>query len=616
VSSLRDNEAEEREEDGRERRNGPVSTPRKPEWGSDAIADAIVATGVEYMSLNPGASYRGLHDSLVNYAEGDAPEMLVCLHEEHAIAIAHGYAKVTERPMAAAIHTNIGLMHASMAIYNAYCDRVPMLIIGATGPMDASKRRPWIDWIHTSADLGAIVRSYVKWDDQPASVAASLASILRGNQLTRTHPQAPVYVCLDAEVQEEAYEGAPVPSVARFGPVTDPEPAASDVASAVDLLATASNPVILMGRVSRDQGEWDARVALAECLGAQVITDLKVSAAFPTEHPLHSDVAGLFISEENARRLAQADVVLSLDWVDLGGTLMRAGLSADSPVRVISATADHHLFNGWSKTDHVLGPVDVWLHSRPDRAVALLLERLAATGHSSGYDPSAQSPHPVLQATEADGVLTPGDLQRVLWEAAREDEVTLVRVPFAWNPAAWPLRGPLDYLGVDGGGGLASGPGMAVGAALALKGTGRIPIAVLGDGDYLMGLTALWSAARYKTPLLVVIANNNSYYNDEVHQQRMSSVRERPFENAHIGVRIEEPDPDLAMLAQGQGLHGIGPVRDLETLESALPAALEEVRQGGVVVVDVRVQRGYGAATAASIVRAPSAGQPAGSHSG
>src|SRR5579884_3573173 len=155
----------------------PVAPPAGPPplgWGSDAIAELLRRLELPYISLNPGSSYRGLHDSLVNYLGNERPRMIVCLHEEHAVAVAHGYAKVTGRPMAVALHSNVGLMHATMALYNAFCDRVPMLVIGATGPVDAARRRPWIDWIHTAADQGALVRNYVKWDDQPASVEAAL----------------------------------------------------------------------------------------------------------------------------------------------------------------------------------------------------------------------------------------------------------------------------------------------------------------------------------------------------------------------------------------------------------------------------------------------------------
>jgi thiamine pyrophosphate-dependent acetolactate synthase large subunit-like protein len=145
--------------------------------------------------------------------------MLLCLHEEHAVAIAHGWAKVTGRAMAAAAHSNVGLFHATMAVFNAWCDRMPLLLIGATGPVDAAKRRPWIEWIHTARDQGALLRHYTKWDDQPASPAAARESLLRAHWLAETAPQAPVYVNLDAGLQE-APMAQPLPPLdpARFRP--------------------------------------------------------------------------------------------------------------------------------------------------------------------------------------------------------------------------------------------------------------------------------------------------------------------------------------------------------------------------------------------------------------
>ena len=163
-------------------------------FGSDVVADALRATDVAYIALNPGASYRGLHDSLVNYLGNARPQLLLCLHEESAVAIAHGYAKVTGKAMAVAVHSNVGLMHATMAIFNAWCDRMPMVILGATGPVDAVKRRPWIDWIHTARDQGALVRGYTKWDDQPASPAAAREAVLRANWIANTAPRGPTYV--------------------------------------------------------------------------------------------------------------------------------------------------------------------------------------------------------------------------------------------------------------------------------------------------------------------------------------------------------------------------------------------------------------------------------------
>src|SRR5487761_2099125 len=323
-----------------------------PGLGSDVIAEALRSLDIPYIALTPGASYRGLHDSLVNHLGNRAPQMLVCLHEEHAVAIAHGYAKVTGKPLAVAVHSNVGLMHASMAMFNAWCDRVPMLVLGATGPVDAAKRRPWIDWIHTARDQGALVRPYTKWDDQPASPEAARESLLRALWLATTPPCGPVYVNLDAGLQEAPLtEPLPPLDPARFMP---PLPAAIP-----DPRRAARRPVILFGRGSRRENHWSNRVALAECLGARVLTDLKRAAAFPTDHPLHAGAPATFPDKHASRALAEADVVLALDWVDLAGTLKAACGSVSPAAKVIAVSLDHQLHNGWSMDHQALPPADL-----------------------------------------------------------------------------------------------------------------------------------------------------------------------------------------------------------------------------------------------------------------
>src|SRR5499433_1153481 len=236
-------------------------------FGSDVAAEALRALDVPYIALNPGASYRGLHDSLVNHLGNASPQMLLCLHEEHAVAIAHGYAKVTGRAMAAAVHSNVGLFHATMAVFNAWCDRMPIVILGATGPVDAAKRRPWIDWIHTARDQGAMIRHYTKWDDQPASPAAAQEALLRAAWIANTEPMGPVYINLDAEMQEaKLTEEVPALDAARFMPQVRSSAPADLVAKAAAMLKAAKHPIILAGRATRSEHAWSARVALAEAL--------------------------------------------------------------------------------------------------------------------------------------------------------------------------------------------------------------------------------------------------------------------------------------------------------------------------------------------------------------
>ncbi len=567
----------------------PVAgSAQKEIWGSDAIAAMLREIDLPYLALNPGASYRGLHDSIVNYLGNTRPQMLLCLHEESAVSIAQGYAKVTGRMMGAVLHSNVGLMHATMPIFNAWCDRMPMLILGATGPWDAAKRRPWIDWIHTVSDQGGLIRDYTKWDNQPASVPAAYEALLRAAQIAATAPRGPCYVNLDAALQE-AKIGAlpPLPDAARYRAPEPVMPAPHLVDAAARLLSAAKHPVILAGRVSRSEAGWKQRVALAEKIQARVLTDLKVAVAFPTDHPLHAAAPGTFASPEAAQVLREADVVLSLDWVDLAGTLKQAWGTEAVGAKVIQVSPDAHSHRGWSMDHQGLPPVDVYLMCEPDAAVPLVLE--------------AVKPRPAVAARPAADSAGPSDAVSIrtlagAFNAASEGlNVCLTRLPIGWNGAYRHFRHPLDYIGHEGGGGVGAGPGVTVGAALGLKGSGRLPVAIMGDGDFLMGVTALWTAVHYRIPCLILVANNRSFYNDELHQERVAKERSRPVENKWIGQSISGPDIDLAMMARAQGAEGIGPVAKVADLRPAIETGIETVRNGGVCVVDVQVLPGYDA---------------------
>ena len=577
------------------------------EWGSDALAELLSRLDLRYLALVPGSSYRGLHDSLVNYTGNRDPRMLVCLHEEHAVAIAHGYAKVTGRPMAVALHSNVGLMHATMAIYNAWCDRVPMLIVGATGPVDAARRRPWIDWIHTSADQGALIRPYVKWDDQPASVEAALDSLAQAYSITRAAPSAPVYVCLDVSLQEQRLPAPPaIPDVRRDRSPRSHGPDAEAVRTTLDFLGRARRPLFLFGRCSRDERDWDRRVALAERYGALVLSDLKNGAVFPTAHPQHPNPPGIFLPAASAGLIGDADLILSLDWTDLAGTLFAAASHGHPAAgRIISCTSDSALRNGWSKDSFGRDPVDLSVPADPDLLVRALLEPADPADPADPFKPVKPAEWPAADAAPApslnpargtDGTRGTGDgisvheLADALRDALAGSPACLVRLPLGWHGADLQASHPLDYLGMDGGAGIGSGPGMAVGAALALEGTGRVPVAVLGDGDLLMGGTALWTAAHYRLPLLIVVANNAAFHNDVVHAERMASQRRRPARNTRIGQAISDPDPDLPAFARSLGFHAAGQVRDRSALPAALAAAVAAARSGKCAFADVRIR--------------------------
>jgi len=581
------------------RRDIPQPSRSEGIWGSDALAEMIRSLDIPYVCLNPGSSFRGLHDSLVNHLGNEKPQMLLCLHEEHAVAMAHGYAKVTGKPLGAIVHSNVGLMHATMAIYDIWCDRLPVVIMGATGPVDAARRRPWIDWLHTAQDQGALVRHYTKWDCQPASVGASYEALLRAKQIAETAPPGPTYVCFDAAMQEQKLDAIPpLPDASRYAPppTTYPDPKLVDQALA--LLKGAKNPMILMGRATRDKAAWDRRVQLAETLNAKVLTDLKTGAAFPTDHPLHLAPPGVFLSGDTGALLKQADVVLSLDWVDLAGTLKQGWGNAPVGCKVIQVSVDQYIHNGWSMDHQGLPPADIYLACGIEPVVEELLARLDVKP-ASDYTPAEWA----KPAAAADGSISIHALAATLKDVVGDDDICLMRLPLGWAGDMWHFRHPLDYLGGDGGGGIGSGPGMSVGSALALKDTGRLPVSILGDGDFMMGNAGLWTAANAGIPMLIITANNRSFFNDEVHQERVAKERGRPVENRWIGQRIDDPAPDLAMMARAQGLKGVGPVTDPGSLADVLREAIAAVREGAAVVVDVHVTAGYSPSMAAGMTR-------------
>jgi thiamine pyrophosphate-dependent acetolactate synthase large subunit-like protein len=483
------------------------------------------------------------------------------------------------------LHSNVGLMHGSMAIFNAWCDRVPVLVLGATGPWDAARRRPWIDWIHTASDQGALVRDYTKWDNQPASVPAAYEALARAVQMADTAPRGPTYVNLDAALQEAKIGPLPpLPDVTRFRPAPSVLPSRETVEAAAKLLSEAKAPAILMGRVGRSEAAWNARVALAEKLQARVFTDIKTAAAFPTDHPLHAAPPATF---PDGRLLRDADAILALDWVDTAGTLKAAWGEAPVTAKVIRVSCDAHLHRGWSMDYQGLPPSDVYMMCEPDVAVPLLADAVRARPAAAAQPREADQ--------RKDEAVSIRALARAFNELTAGMDVCISKLPLGWNGAYRHFRHPMDYLGADGGGGVGAGPGLTVGAALALKGSGRMVVGIMGDGDFLMGNTALWTATHYRLPCLILVANNRSFYNDELHQERVAKERGRPVENKWIGQRIDEPDIDLAMMARSQGAVGIGPVRDLGALKDSIRQAIDHVKGGAVCVVDVRVMPGYDA---------------------
>ena len=555
-------------------------------WGSDIAAQMLRRFGIRYISLNPGASYRGFHDSLVNHLGNENPGIILCLHEDHSVAIAHGYSKAAGEPMACVLHSNVGLLHGMMSLFNAWCDRAPIFVLGATGPVAAEKRRPWIDWIHTSRDQGAYIRSIIKWDDQPTSPDALVESMTRANMLTRSAPTAPVYICLDAGFQEQKLDKEPEwPDVKRFQPPQPPRPSQQSVDDAVALLKGAQKPVIMFGRGSRKAEYWTPRIKLAEKLGACVVTDLKQGAMFPTDHPAHYCPPFNALGQDARKLLCEADVILALDWVDLGGALRQAKSAGAVGAKIVACSLDQNLHTGANMEYQALPPMDVAMASTADVVVAELNDALG----SGRKDPwKVKVP---AKAKAANGAaISMEQVAGALRDQFNDPEnVTFCTLGRGWPFDVWPLQSGMAYLGKDGGGGLGSGPGLSVGSALALADQGRYAISMLGDGDFCMGATAIWSAAHHRIPLLVIINNNRSYFNDELHQENVARTRGREVKNRWIGLRMEDPSPNIAKLAEAQGAVGIGPITKPEDVKGAIEKGVDVLKKGGVCVIDFHI---------------------------
>lgn len=578
------------------------------EWGSDVVAQALRALAFDYMALVPGASFRGLHDSLVNHLGNRTPQLVVCLHEGVAVSIADGYAKLTERPMLVGLHANVGLMNGSMGIFNAWCDRSPMVILGATGPVDAHKRRPWIDWVHTAKDQGALVRHFSKFDDQPASAEAAVESILRAAKIARTAPFGPTYVCLDVALQEARLERqVAVPDVRRFAPPAPPAPPKEAVAATLKALKEARFPVLLMGRVSRSQANWEMRVRLAEAIGAAVLTSIHNAAAYPGEHPLHViPVCGEKVAPADRELMANADLIVSFDWMDLSGflraTLGAAQTQQPAKATIVHASLDGTLANGWSMDHQALAAIDIPVLTTADAFARALLDALESDGGPDlssapwraelakiGHWTERLVPAPVPETGRLPGLAHVGE---VVDRFCQSRDVALARLPIGWPSQACRFDGPLAYFGKDGGAAVGTGPAHVVGAALALKGTDKLVMGIVGDGDFLMGCQALWTASHMELPMLLVVTNNRSYFNDERHQEQVAKTRGRPTQNKWIGQALDTPPPDLVAIARAQGFDGEA-VSDMAAFAAALERGAEVVSAGRRYLVDCRIEGGY-----------------------
>ena len=585
-------------------KSAPRKKPAAARWASDVIVDMLHRYQLPYAALNPGASYRGLHDSIVNYGQ-NFPVMMLCQHEETAVQIAHGYAKASGKPMVAIVHNLVGLLHSNMAVYYAYIDRAPIFIIGATGPMDETKRRPRIDWTHTANVQGQAVRDYTKWDYQPTVIDGVPESFARAYGVMMTEPQGPIYMCYDAWLQEAPLKhDVPLPPASAM---TVPSPLAPDPASlerAADMLLKAKNPVILAEYVGRNANGFNDLVALAQTVGAAVF-DINSRLNFPSCHPLN-----MSMDKEVFR---DADLMLCLDtrdWekptTELVSTTRTLTNIVPSSCKWIDIGFGDLELSSWAMDYQRLLHAD--LRVMADTAVAIplltqLCQKKIATSPQLAVRIKKRSAaigkrHAALRngwAKKAliDSEASPITLPRLaseVWNAIQhEDWVLTAGTLEDWTRKLWnfdkPDRHPGKSLGTS------TQIGISMGVALANRDQGRLVVDMQPDGDLMFDAGSLWVAAKHKIPMLCVMYNNRAYYNDWEHQIRMAKQRGTPVKRAHIGMDLDDPAPDFAGLARAMGWYAEGPIDQPGDVAAALKRAIAKVKAGQPALLDTITQK-------------------------
>jgi acetolactate synthase-1/2/3 large subunit len=584
----------------------PPVVPTAQRWGSDVIVDLLHQYKMPYAALNPGASYRGLHDSVVNYGD-NYPKMMLCQHEETAVQVAHGYAKASGKPMVAILHNLVGLLHANMAVYYAYVDRVPIFIVGATGPMDESKRRPHIDWIHTANVQGQAVRDYTKWDYQPHVIDGVPESFARAYGVMMTEPKGPVYMCYDAWLQEkELTHDVPMPPESAMAVPTRLAPDPAAMQKAVDLILAAERPVIMVEYAGRDPEAFHSLVELAETIGAPVF-DINARLNFPSKHPLNmSMVKDVF---------RDADLMLCLDvrdWekptVELISTTREIASLVPADARWIDIGFGDIELSSWAMDYQRLLHADVRILGDTTLAIPALSE--IAKGRIAGNEKlrqriSARTEKTTQKHNEARArwlkesrrdwdasPMTAPRLAHEVWEVIKDEDWVLTAGTLEeWTRKLWDFDKPYRHPGAALG--TATQIGISLGVALAHRDQGRLVVDIQPDGDLMFDAGALWVAAKHKIPMLVVMYNNRAYYNDWEHQKRMAHHRGTDLDKAHIGMDMDTPEPDFATMAKSMGWYAEGPITDPKDVNAALKRAIERVKAGQPALVDTITQKRF-----------------------
>jgi acetolactate synthase I/II/III large subunit len=570
--------------------------------GGDFMVDVLKTLDFDYLSMNCASSFRGIHEALVNYGKNVKPEILTCPHEEIAVHMAQGYAKMEGKPMAVMCHGTVGLQHASMALYNAWCDRVPVYVM-IGNILEADKRALGVEWAHSAIDPAAIVRDFVKWDDQPSSLQHFAESAVRAYKVATTPPMAPVLLSLDAELQENPIadpEGLTIPKLAKVAmPQGDP----GAVAEAAKLLVAAQNPVLIADRMARTPAGLARLVELAETLQCPVI-DMAGRLNFPTLHPLNHTFRRPAV-------LAQADLILGIELNDFYGAthgfsdrivrrarpLYRPGTKTITlSVRDLYMKANYQDFQRYADVDlAITGDGEATLPALID-AVKRLVDAPRKAAFETRGKKLAATRLAMIEQAKSDATIgwdsspiTSARMCAELHAQIRNEDWSLVGngIRILWPLQLWSFDKLHRWNGGSGGAGIGYNAPASLGAALANKRHGRLSVAIQGDGDFMMAPGTLWAAAHHRIPILYVMHNNRAYHQEYMYLQAMANRHQRGIENTQIGTTITDPNIDFATVAKGFGVYGEGPISDPNDLAPALKRAIAVVKSGQPALVDV-----------------------------
>lgn len=576
----------------------PPRTVRRP--GSDLIVDALKSVGIQFVMANPGSSFEGMQESIINYGMNDI-EFITALHEESAVAAAHGYAKAEGRPMATLLHGVIGVQHAAMAIYNAYVDKVPILMIAGLdfdGPVAA----------HNATDMGALVRGFTKWDVQPRSLNDAIAVVQRAYQVAVTPPTAPVLITLSAEIQKQETAGRRI-AVPPFKP---PQILAADYIATKRIaaaLASAQNPRINVGRLRTPAGVKLA-VELIELVGAQSGSSATNGPmSFPMSHPLRgTGVSGMLVDFTlglEAAAIGDAGqggnatashgdsglVSASIQGPALLATNFNVGNRRDgsNPTNALEIEADAE-----ASLPGIIEEVKTLLTADRRRLIA---ERTKKHGAAHGEQRAREWAEAVERARRGwnGSPISLGRLHAELWPLIKDEDVCCSG-PATFTgghvPRLFPMDKPYSYLGSQGAGGMGYGAPASVGAGLAAKkaGNGRIVVNIQCDGDLNYAPGVLWTMAHHRLPVLTIMHNNRAWHQELMFMQFMAGVRNRGTDRMSIGTTLRDPDIDYAKMAQAYGMYSEGPISDPQDLAPAYKRAMDRVKRGEPALVDVITQ--------------------------